>query len=72
VATFLLQVQTDVNILYPLLTTENTDVNVGRGLMKRFKYLPNEYSTNAEEVTKAISLFGGPDAGGTRVWWDTK
>jgi hypothetical protein len=40
--------------------------------MKRFKYLPNEYSTNAEEVTKAISLFGGPDAGGTRVWWDTK
>ncbi len=64
--------RTDANILYPLLTTENTDANVGRGLMKRLTYLPNEYSTNTDEVTKAISLLGGPDVGGTKVWWDVK
>ncbi|MDN5201069.1 SusD/RagB family nutrient-binding outer membrane lipoprotein [Fulvivirgaceae bacterium BMA10] len=64
--------RTDANILYPLLNTENTDANVGRGLMKRLTYLPNEYSTNAEEVDKAIATLGGPDVGGTLVWWDVK
>ncbi|HAL53719.1 MAG TPA: hypothetical protein DCP78_16235, partial [Sphingobacterium sp.] len=30
----------------------------------------NEYNTNAAEVQSAISLLGGPDNGGTRLWWD--
>lgn len=64
--------RTDAKILYPLLNTENTDANVGRGLMKRLTYLPNEYSTNGAAVQTAISGLGGADVGGTKVWWDTK
>lgn len=64
--------RTDANILYPLLNTENTDPGVGRGLLKRLTYLPNEYSTNGNAVLAAISGLGGADVGGTKVWWDTK
>lgn len=62
--------RTDANILYPLLNTENTDASVGRGLMKRLTYLPNEYSTNNNAVLTAINGLGGADVGGTKVWWD--
>lgn len=63
--------RTDADILYPLLTTENTDSEVGRGLMKRLTYLPNEYSTNAEAVDAAVAtLPGSQDRGGAHVWWD--
>ncbi|MDO5979578.1 SusD/RagB family nutrient-binding outer membrane lipoprotein [Flavivirga spongiicola] len=62
--------RTDAEILYPLLNTENTDTNVGRGLMKRVPYLPNEYSTNNAEVLKAVNTIGGQDTGGAKLWWD--
>ncbi len=60
--------RTDANILYPLLTTE--DPTIGKGVMKRITYLPNEYSTNGDEVNAAIQLLGGPDKGNTKLWWD--
>ncbi|MEO7990680.1 MAG: SusD/RagB family nutrient-binding outer membrane lipoprotein [Chryseolinea sp.] len=61
--------RTDANILYPLLTTENSAV--GRGIMKRLTYLPNEYSTNREAVDAAVgTISGGQDLGSANVWWD--
>jgi hypothetical protein len=61
--------RTDANILYPLLETENSAV--GRGVMKRLTYLPNEYSTNREAVDAAVSTIpGGQDVGSAKVWWD--
>lgn len=61
--------RTDAAILYPLLQTENSAV--GRGVMKRLTYLPNEYSTNADAVNAAVSTIpGGQDVGSAKVWWD--
>jgi hypothetical protein len=60
--------RTDANILYPLLTTE--DPTIGKGVMKRITYLPNEYSTNGDAVNTATTLLGGPDKGNTKLWWD--
>ncbi|HEY9007903.1 SusD/RagB family nutrient-binding outer membrane lipoprotein [Ohtaekwangia sp.] len=61
--------RTDANILYPLLQTENSAV--GRGVMKRLTYVPNEYSTNTDAVDAAVStIAGGQDVGSAKVWWD--
>lgn len=38
--------------------------------IRRLAYPQNEYTTNGAEVQKAVTLLGGPDNGGTRVWWD--
>jgi hypothetical protein len=61
--------RTDADILYPLITTENSVL--GKGVMKRLTYLPNEYSTNAAAVGEAVSTIqGGQDVGNANVWWD--
>ncbi|HTJ52017.1 MAG TPA: SusD/RagB family nutrient-binding outer membrane lipoprotein [Cyclobacteriaceae bacterium] len=61
--------RTDADILYPLLATENTAV--GKGVMKRLTYLPNEYSTNTDAVNTAVGTIpGGLDVGNANVWWD--
>jgi len=63
--------RTDADILYPLITTENSAL--GKGVMKRLTYLPNEYSTNAAAVDEAVSTIpGGLDVGSAHVWWDVK
>lgn len=62
--------RTDEQVIYPLLYTDNPDAGVGTSLMKRVIYVTNEISSNGEAVTEAINLLGGPDTGGTRLWWD--
>jgi hypothetical protein len=39
--------------------------------VRRINFVENERNTNSANVTNAISLLGGPDNGGTRLWWDT-
>lgn len=38
--------------------------------IRRLAYPQNEYSTNGTAVRAAVSTLGGPDNGGTRLWWD--
>jgi len=45
--------------------TIDTDIQI-----RRMKYPPAEYVNNPEEVAKGVTLLGGPDNGGTRLWWD--
>jgi len=46
--------------------TVNTDIQI-----RRQWYPSTEYNVNGVEVNKAVStLLGGPDNGGTRLWWD--
>ncbi|TAN21705.1 MAG: SusD/RagB family nutrient-binding outer membrane lipoprotein [Chitinophagaceae bacterium] len=46
--------------------TVNTAIQI-----RRLPYPPNEYENNNAAVTNAVNnLLGGPDNGGTRVWWD--
>lgn len=64
--------RSDAKVIYPPLNTDNTDPGVGKSLMKRIIYVTNEYSSNKDAVTDGISKLGGPDSGGTKLWWDTK
>ena len=38
--------------------------------IRRVNFVQNELNTNGENVETAIGLLGGPDNGGTRLWWD--
>jgi len=40
------------------------------GARRIFKFALGEYQTNANGVKTALSALGGPDVGGTHVWWD--
>ena len=46
--------------------TIDTDIQI-----RRIPFAVSEYDTNSEAVQNAINLLGGPDTGGTRLWWDT-
>lgn len=46
--------------------TIDTDLQI-----RRIPFVDSELSTNADGVANAVSLLGGSDDGGTRVWWDT-
>lgn len=47
--------------------TINTDKQV-----RRLPFPQSEYRANETEVAKAVLLLGGPDNGGTLLWWDKK
>lgn len=59
--------------IFPVVTNNssgkiNTDIQV-----RRVPYPKTEYTSNLTNVTEAVStLLGGPDNGGTKVWWDKK
>ncbi len=40
--------------------------------VRRLPFPESEYSGNRAEVEKAVQMLGGPDNGGTRLWWDVK
>jgi hypothetical protein len=40
--------------------------------IRRLSYPPDEYNNNNKFVTQAVSTLGGPDNGGTKLWWDQK
>ena len=62
--------RSDAKVIYPILHTNNEDPGVGKSLMKRAIFVTNEISANGEAVEDAISKLGGPDTGGTKLWWD--
>lgn len=45
--------------------TISTDIQI-----RRMVYPSTEYVNNPAEVAKGVTLLGGPDNGGTRLWWD--
>ncbi|MFV0540355.1 MAG: RagB/SusD family nutrient uptake outer membrane protein [Aestuariibaculum sp.] len=47
--------------------TIDTDIQI-----RRLNFPDTEVNTNGENVTKAIEYLGGPDTGGTRLWWDVE
>lgn len=56
--------------LYPVLVNNSggtIDSNKG---IKRINMPAPEYRTNKTEVLKAVQCLGGPDNGGTSLWWD--
>lgn len=47
--------------------TIDTDIQV-----RRMTFPRSEYANNGAELQNAIVLLGGPDNGGTKLWWDNK
>ena len=41
-------------------------------MIRRLPYPDTEYTENAENIFNAIQMLGGPDTGGTNLWWDVK
>ena len=56
--------------LFPVVVNNSSGTISTEIQIRRLKYLQSEYSNNAAEVAKAVMMLGGPDTGGTRVWWD--
>lgn len=38
--------------------------------VRRLPYPNSEYQSNSKAVAQAVTVLGGPDNGGTRLWWD--
>lgn len=59
---------------YPKLFT--VDHNASNGAVntnlqiRRLRFPASEYSNNNANVQVAVGLLGGPDNGGTKLWWD--
>jgi len=57
--------------LFPVVINNSNGTIDTQIQIRRLAYPANEYTTNGAEIQKAVQLLGGPDNGGTRVWWDT-
>ncbi|WP_428328342.1 RagB/SusD family nutrient uptake outer membrane protein [Mucilaginibacter sp.] len=64
------QRRTNYPVLMPVVINASQGTISTTGFIRRLPFSQNEYKNNLAEVTKAISLLGGPDNGGTRLWWD--
>ncbi len=56
--------------LFPVVINKSggkIDTNVQ---IRRLSYPQSEYSTNKRGIEGALQHLGGPDDGGTRLWWD--
>ncbi|MDM1293796.1 SusD/RagB family nutrient-binding outer membrane lipoprotein [Sphingobacterium sp. N143] len=56
--------------LFPVVVNNSAGLIDSKVQIRRLPFPQNEYNTNGAEVQAAISLLGGPDNGGTRLWWD--
>jgi phosphotransferase system IIB component len=57
--------------LFPVVSNQSggtIDTNIQ---IRRIPFVVSEYDTNSDGVADAITKLGGPDNGGTRLWWDT-
>ncbi len=56
--------------LFPVVNNNSNGTIDSQIQIRRLAYPANEYTTNGPAVQQAVQLLGGPDNGGTRVWWD--
>lgn len=57
--------------LYPVKNNLSDGTIDTNKQIRRLIYSNVEYNTNKTELDKGIGILGGPDNGGTQVWWDT-
>jgi len=56
--------------IFPVVVNNSGGLIDTRIQIRRLPFSQNEYNTNGAEVQRALQLLGGPDNGGTRLWWD--
>ena len=64
--------RTDYPKVFPVIVNKSGNTIDTELQVRRMTFPQSEYDNNTVEVTKAISLLGGPDTGGTKLWWDKK
>ncbi len=56
--------------IFPIYSNQSGgEVPTGE-LISRLKFPSTEYSNNSSNVQEAVTLLGGSDSAGTRLWWD--
>lgn len=58
--------------LHPVVTNNSNGTIITATQIRRIPFPQSEYNTNRANVQTGISVLGGPDGGGTRLWWDKK
>lgn len=58
--------------LFPVTVNKSGGKISTEEFIRRINFPSTEYVNNAVEVQKAVELLGGPDTGGTKLWWDKK
>ncbi len=56
--------------LFPVMINNSGGKISTTEFIRRINFVNTEYETNPKGVQKAVTLLGGPDNGGTRLWWD--
>lgn len=64
--------RTDYPRLFPVKYNYSDGAVSSALQIRRLPYPRTEYNTNAEAMTQAVDLLGGPDNCGTLLWWDKK
>lgn len=57
--------------LFPVLKNYSGNTITTEYGVRRINFVQSEKSSNQGGVDSGISKLGGPDTGGTRLWWDT-
>jgi hypothetical protein len=56
--------------LFPVVVNKSGGAISTEVQVRRLAYPQIEYSTNAAGIQSGLAKLGGPDNGGTRLWWD--
>ncbi|MBS1564115.1 MAG: SusD/RagB family nutrient-binding outer membrane lipoprotein [Bacteroidetes bacterium] len=56
--------------LFPVVINNSGGTISTTAFIRRINFASSEKNTNPLGVAQAVSLLGGPDNGGTRLWWD--
>ncbi|WP_431215537.1 SusD/RagB family nutrient-binding outer membrane lipoprotein [Puia sp. P3] len=56
--------------LFPVVVNNSGGTISTTGFIRRINFAQTEKNTNSGAVDAAVQLLGGPDNGGTRLWWD--
>ncbi|WP_329904230.1 RagB/SusD family nutrient uptake outer membrane protein [Porphyromonas pogonae] len=57
--------------LFPIIVNNSAGTIDSKIMIRRLPFPDSERKNNSAELEKAIKLLGGPDNGGTKLWWDT-
>lgn len=58
--------------LFPVVSNNSNGTINSTQQIRRIPYPQSEYNNNRAGVQSGLALLGGPDGGGTRLWWDKK
>ncbi len=58
--------------IFPIKSNKGNDPRLNTIQVKRLPYPASEYQNNNINVIRGVTLLGGTDLGGTKLWWDKK